>query len=96
MLADNLYKKIKGDKFLISGPCVLESYQKALQLAKFAQKLAEGFGFTYIFKASFDKANRTSVDSFRGVGLEEGVKYSRNWWDFLITTDVLKPIKSIK
>ena len=89
MLADNLYKKIKGDKFLISGPCVLESYEKALQLAKFAQKLAEGFGFTYIFKASFDKANRTSVDSFRGVGLEEGVEIFKELSkDFLITTDV--------
>ena len=89
MLADNLYKKIRGDKFIISGPCVLESYEKALKLAKFAQRLVEGFGFTYIFKASFDKANRTSVDSFRGVGLDEGVEIFKELSkDFLITTDV--------
>jgi 2-dehydro-3-deoxyphosphooctonate aldolase (KDO 8-P synthase) len=59
---------------LIAGPCVLESESLALEVAAELEKVAESLGVSYIFKASFDKANRTSLSSFRGPGLEEGLK----------------------
>ncbi len=58
---------------LIAGPCVLENQDIALEIARFMASAAVRNGFSYIFKASFDKANRTSVDSFRGPGLEQGL-----------------------
>ena len=68
---DNLYDIIKAKKFIIAGPCVLEDYDTSLEIANFANELCNKYGFTFIFKASFDKANRTSVNSYRGVGLEK-------------------------
>jgi 2-dehydro-3-deoxyphosphooctonate aldolase (KDO 8-P synthase) len=58
---------------LIMGPCVIESERHTLLLARKLKGLAERFGFPLIFKASFDKANRSSGESFRGVGLERGL-----------------------
>lgn len=75
-------KKIEVDKgvafggkdlVFIAGPCVIESRAMALDLARRLSALAKKLGVKYIFKASFDKANRTSVDSFRGPGLEKGL-----------------------
>lgn len=60
--------------FLIAGPCVIESESCALRLAEELSKLTGELGIPYVFKASFDKANRTSVDSFRGPGLTEGLR----------------------
>jgi len=61
-----------GKLFLIAGPCVIESETHVRTMADAIQKIAADLGVPYIFKASFDKANRTSVKSFRGPGLEEG------------------------
>jgi 2-dehydro-3-deoxyphosphooctonate aldolase (KDO 8-P synthase) len=58
---------------LIAGPCVIESEAQALSHARRVKALAERHGLPVVFKASFDKANRTSVRSFRGVGLEAGL-----------------------
>jgi len=58
---------------LIAGPCVIESREMALEIARIVKQVAEEFGVSAIFKASFDKANRQSLDSFRGPGLEEGL-----------------------
>ncbi len=58
--------------FLIAGPCVLESETHARTLADAIQRIAADLGVPYIFKASYDKANRTSVHSFRGPGLQDG------------------------
>ena len=58
---------------LIAGPCVIESEAQALSHARQVKALAERHGLPVVFKASFDKANRTSVKSFRGVGLEAGL-----------------------
>lgn len=58
---------------LIAGPCVLESEAQALSHARQVKALAARHGLPVVFKASFDKANRTSVKSFRGVGLEPGL-----------------------
>jgi len=59
--------------FLIAGPCVIESRDHARFLAAELQDLAEARGIPFLFKASFDKANRTSMDSYRGTTLEEGL-----------------------
>ena len=58
---------------LIAGPCVIESHQSCMRLAGKLHALAQEEGIPLIFKASFDKANRTSVDAFRGPGLEAGL-----------------------
>jgi len=71
---NELYEKIKQGRFLLAGPCVIESEELVMQVAEFVKKVSEKVGFTYIFKASFDKANRTSINSFRGPGLEEGLR----------------------
>jgi 2-dehydro-3-deoxyphosphooctonate aldolase (KDO 8-P synthase) len=69
---------VGGDSlFLIAGPCVLESEAHARKLADAIQKITGDLGVPYIFKASYDKANRTSIRSFRGPGLEEGCRILR-------------------
>jgi 2-dehydro-3-deoxyphosphooctonate aldolase (KDO 8-P synthase) len=60
--------------FLIAGPCVIESEAHARMMAERVAKIAADVGMQYVFKASFDKANRSSVDSFRGPGLKEGLR----------------------
>jgi len=59
--------------FVIAGPCVIESLDQSLQIATHMKEVCEKLGITYIFKASFDKANRSSNSSFRGPGLEDGL-----------------------
>jgi 2-dehydro-3-deoxyphosphooctonate aldolase (KDO 8-P synthase) len=58
----------------IAGPCVIESEEHATRMARSIATIARGLGIPYIFKASFDKANRSSVGSFRGPGLVEGLR----------------------
>src|SRR5258708_25971877 len=60
--------------FLIAGPCVIESETHALVMAQKIAKVASDAGVPYIFKASYDKANRSSVKAFRGPGLKEGLR----------------------
>ncbi|TAN46710.1 MAG: 3-deoxy-8-phosphooctulonate synthase [Methylococcaceae bacterium] len=60
--------------FLISGPCVIESEALCLEVAGTLQEITRQLGMAYVFKASFDKANRSSLGSFRGLGLETGLK----------------------
>ncbi len=60
--------------FLISGPCVVESEKLTLEIATTMKALTDELGIPYIFKASFDKANRSSHDSFRGPGMEQGLR----------------------
>jgi 2-dehydro-3-deoxyphosphooctonate aldolase (KDO 8-P synthase) len=60
--------------FLIAGPCVIESEALCLAIAERLKAMGEELGMQVIFKASFDKANRTSVNGFRGHGLEEGLR----------------------
>ncbi len=59
--------------FLFAGPCVIESQEQCLQIASHVQKICAKLNIQYIFKASFDKANRSSGSSFRGPGLDDGV-----------------------
>ncbi|MDO5610101.1 MAG: 3-deoxy-8-phosphooctulonate synthase [Pseudomonadota bacterium] len=60
--------------FLIAGPCVIESMQLQLDTAGKLKEITDALGIPFIFKSSFDKANRTSVSGFRGPGMEEGLK----------------------
>ena len=60
--------------FLIAGPCVIESEQLVLETAGMMKEITTELGIPYIFKASFDKANRTSSSSYRGPGMEEGLR----------------------
>ena len=66
-----------GRLFLIAGPCVIESETHARTLAEAIQRIAADLHIPYIFKASYDKANRTSIRSFRGPGLIEGARILR-------------------
>ena len=69
------YKVGPGQPMLLfAGPCVLEGYEHSLAIGQEVKRICEKLGMPYVFKASFDKANRSSYDSFRGPGLEEGLK----------------------
>ncbi len=63
-----------GDLFLIAGPCVIESEEHALFMAEVIKGITRSLNVPFIFKASYDKANRTSMRSFRGPGLVEGLR----------------------
>jgi len=67
--------KIGGNRpfVLIAGPCVIESRKTTLKMAGDLVRITKRLGIPYIFKASYDKANRTSIDSFRGFGLDQGL-----------------------
>jgi len=60
--------------FLISGPCVIESEQLAMDTAGQLKEMCAALDIPFIYKSSFDKANRSSTQSFRGLGLEEGLR----------------------
>ena len=83
--------------FLIAGPCVIESLDNCLQIAEALVKLADNTGIGVIFKASFDKANRSSANSYRGPGMDEGLKILetvRSKTALAITTDVHEPAQA--
>lgn len=72
-ISDNI--SIGGDKLvLFAGPCVIEGEEICLEIAKKVKEITDKLDISYIFKASFDKANRTSIKSFRGQGMEEGLE----------------------
>jgi len=69
-----LYNESRSGPFILAGPCVIESREIILKTAETLAFLAEKLDLTLIFKSSFDKANRTSVTSFRGPGIDEGLE----------------------
>jgi 2-dehydro-3-deoxyphosphooctonate aldolase (KDO 8-P synthase) len=80
-----------GDLFLIAGPCVIESEEHAMRMAEIIKGVTRGLGLPFIFKASYDKANRTSIRSFRGPGIKEGLrilKKIKNDLNVPVLTDV--------
>jgi 2-dehydro-3-deoxyphosphooctonate aldolase (KDO 8-P synthase) len=80
--------------FLIAGPCVIESEEHALKMAAAISAVARQLGIPYIFKASYDKANRTSLGSFRGPGLKQGLAILRKVAECVkvpVLTDVHEP-----
>ena len=82
----------KGERFaLIGGPCVAESEEICFEIAAFLKELCESRNVSYIFKASFDKANRSSGKSFRGLGMEQGLailKKVREHFKVPVLTDI--------
>ena len=102
MLIDNV-KKVKitdkitvgNDKmFLIAGPCVIESEDLVMEVAGKMKEITDKLGIQYIFKASFDKANRSSISSFRGPGLEKGLEILsrvKEKYDLALATDIHEP-----
>ena len=83
-----------GSLVFIAGPCVIESRQCAIDLARRLSSLAKRLGVQYVFKASFDKANRTSIDSFRGPGIDAGLEILseiRSKFDVPVLTDIHEP-----
>jgi 2-dehydro-3-deoxyphosphooctonate aldolase (KDO 8-P synthase) len=76
---------------IIAGPCAAESYELCKEVGMEMKQISEQLNFQYIFKSSFDKANRTSVQSYRGPGLDEGIKLFeklKSELDLSILTDV--------
>ena len=84
---------------LIAGPCVIESEEMIMEIAPKIKKITDDLGIDYYFKASFDKANRTSLSSFRGPGIEEGLrilKRVKDTYGLKIATDIHEPWQAEK
>ena len=88
------------DRFiLIAGPCVIESEENVMHIAETVKEIAERLNLDYYFKASFDKANRTSISSYRGPGIEEGIrilKKVKDVYGLKICTDIHEPWQAEK
>lgn len=91
----NDYSISNKSKFiLIAGPCVIENEKMIMETAEFMKKVTEELDIFYIFKSSYDKANRSSIDSFRGPGIEKGLKILekvKDRFELPIITDVHSP-----
>ena len=87
--------EIGGDKLtILAGPCVIESYDVLAQTAERVKKITEKLDINFVFKSSYDKANRSSLDAFRGPGIEEGLKMLariKQEFDLPIVTDIHTP-----
>ena len=82
---------------LIAGPCVIESREIVFNIADKIKSITQKLNLDYFFKASFDKANRTSINSFRGFGIEEGLKILgevKEKFDLRICTDIHEPFQA--
>ncbi|MFV9972835.1 MAG: 3-deoxy-8-phosphooctulonate synthase [Francisella endosymbiont of Hyalomma asiaticum] len=77
--------------FLMSGPCVIESEQMAMDTAGYLTEVTKDLGINFVYKSSFDKANRSSINSFRGLGVDKGLEILANvkkTYNIPIVTDV--------
>lgn len=89
-----LYNTLNTTNFIIAGPCVLESYELALEVAVAVKEAAKAAKLNAIFKSSFNKANRTSVQGFRGPGIRKGLEWLariRQETGLAVTTDIHEP-----
>ena len=86
------------NKFIvIAGPCVIETEEITLKIAKELKEITENLNIDFYFKASFDKANRTSIESFRGPGLEQGLRILKRVKDnygLKVVTDIHEPYQA--
>lgn len=88
---EKLYNTLKEKQFIIAGPCVIESEELIMDIAKKCKKLCDERNLFYIFKASFDKANRTSAASYRGTGMQKGLELLekvKKEFNIPVTTDI--------
>lgn len=79
---------------LIAGPCVIESEEMVMSIAEKMKSITDKLGISYTFKASFDKANRTSINGKRGPGIEEGLRILekvKTTFDLPVATDIHEP-----
>lgn len=86
-----LFDRFKNEVFIIAGPCVMESYSVMDEVASKLVELQEKLKVQFVFKSSFDKANRTSIHSFRGPGLEKGMMWMdsiKSNYNLPVTTDI--------
>ncbi len=87
--------EIGGDKLsILAGPCAIESYDIMAKVAEGLKEVTQKLGINYIFKASFDKANRSSLDSYRGLGVEKGLELLskiKSEFELSIVTDIHLP-----
>ena len=84
---------------LIAGPCVIESEEMVLSIARQMKDITDKLGIPYTFKASFDKANRTSISGFRGPGIEKGLRILqkvKDTYNLPICTDIHEPWQAEK
>ena len=84
---------------LIAGPCVIETEENAMMIAETLKGIVEKLDLDYYFKASFDKANRTSIDAYRGLGIDEGLrilKKIKNTYGLKMATDIHEPWQAEK
>ncbi len=90
----NLIERPDPVFFLISGPCVIENYETTFLIAEHLKKITTKLNIPFIFKASFDKANRSSIQSFRGPGFEKGLDILdsiKKELDLLVISDIHLP-----
>jgi 2-dehydro-3-deoxyphosphooctonate aldolase (KDO 8-P synthase) len=93
----DLYEMMKTKFFIMCGPNVIENEQHTLMMAETIKNIMDKFNVLFIFKTSFDKANRTSLSSYRGQGLEEGLKILqkvKSQYNIPIITDVHETIQA--
>lgn len=90
-MSTSLYNELEEGPFVIAGPCVVESLDIMTEIAEVLVSLKAKYNIPIIFKASFDKANRTSIDSYRGPGLEKGLELLsiiKHKYKIPVTTDI--------
>ena len=98
MQSQKFYEILKTKKFVLGGPCVIENESMVMHLAEEIKKMTVELGLEYIFKASFDKANRTSISSYRGPGIDKGLKILervKREFQLPLTTDIHEPNQAI-
>ncbi|MBR1907490.1 3-deoxy-8-phosphooctulonate synthase [bacterium] len=87
--------EIGGDKLtILAGPCAIESYECMAEVAGALKEICKKLDINYIFKASYDKANRSTIDGYRGLGIDKGLEYLakiKKEFDVPIVTDVHNP-----
>lgn len=92
--SDELYERMRKEFFVFAGPCAVESEEHALQVAKTLAEIRDRLGLLIIYKSSFDKANRSKADSYRGLGLKKSLEILakvKKEFGFPIITDVHTP-----
>lgn len=100
MQFQKVLENVSMKKFkLIAGPCVIESEKNVMLIAEKLKEITERLNLDFYFKASFDKANRTSISSYRGPGIEEGMKILnkiKHDFHLKVTTDIHEPWQASK
>src|SRR6201990_3555458 len=96
-LCMSLFDQIRQKPFFILGPCVMENQDLLYTVAEKVAEIGQKYPVTVIFKSSFDKANRTSIHSYRGPGIEKGMEMLQNVkerFNLPVTTDIHEPSKA--